>query len=65
MHRVIAELTWMVRLLEDSSVSPILPILIHFDNQLAIHIAKNLVFYEHTKHVELDCYFTATISFLA
>ncbi|XP_015163071.1 uncharacterized protein [Solanum tuberosum] len=57
MCRVVAEITWLVRLLSDLTVSPSLPIPLHSDSQAAIHIAKNLVFHERTKHVELDCHF--------
>jgi len=57
MRRVVAELTWLVRLLFDLSLPPTLPISLHSDSQAAIHIAKNPIFHERTKHVDLDCHF--------
>lgn len=57
MRRVIAEITWLVRLLGDLSTPLALSILVHSDSQAAIHIATNPVFHKRTKHVELDCHF--------
>lgn len=57
MRRVVAELTWLNRLLHDLGVPPSFPITVHSDSQAAIHIAKNPIFHEHTKHVELDYHF--------
>jgi len=57
MRKVTAELTWLVRVLADLSVSPSLHVPLHSDSQSAIHIARNPVFHERTKYVELDCHF--------
>lgn len=57
MRQVVAELTWLVRLFADLSVPISLPAHLHSDSQAAIHIAKNPVFHERTKHVHLDCHF--------
>lgn len=53
-----AEVTWVVRLLEELGVQNLQPVTLHCDNQSALHIAKNPVFHERTKHIELDCHFT-------
>ncbi|WMV43120.1 hypothetical protein MTR67_036505, partial [Solanum verrucosum] len=45
MSRVVAKITWLVRLLSDLTVSPTLPVPLHSDSQTAIHIAKNPVFH--------------------
>nr|XP_016444257.1 PREDICTED: uncharacterized mitochondrial protein AtMg00810-like [Nicotiana tabacum] len=57
MCRVVADITWLVRLLSDLTVKPSLPVSLHSDSKAAIHIAKNPVFHERTKHVDLDCHF--------
>jgi len=57
MRRVVAELTWLVRLFDDLSVPISLPVTLHSDSLAVIHIAKNPVFPERTKHVEIDCHF--------
>lgn len=53
-----SEITWTVRLLAELGVHDLTPVTLHCDNQSAIHIAKNPVFHERTKHIEVDCHFT-------
>ncbi|KAJ0587500.1 putative RNA-directed DNA polymerase [Helianthus annuus] len=57
MRRVTAELAWLTRLLHEFQVPKVTPIPLKCDNQAAIYIAKNPVFHERTKHIELDCHF--------
>ncbi|KAL8154536.1 hypothetical protein AgCh_000052 [Apium graveolens] len=53
-----SEGTWVVRLLEELGVKDLKPVTLHCDNQSAIHIAKNPVHHERTKHIEIDVHFT-------
>lgn len=57
LRRVTAELAWLTRVLSELNVPNITPVPVKCDNQAAIHIAKNPVFHERTKHIELDCHF--------
>ncbi|CAM8955334.1 unnamed protein product [Rhodiola kirilowii] len=52
-----SEALWLVRLLSDMQVMVTIPIHVFCDSQAAIHIARNPVFHERTKHVEIDCHF--------
>jgi len=56
-RQVVGELVWLERLLDELSVKCPLPIQVFCDSQEAVHIAKNPVFHERTKHIEIDCHF--------
>lgn len=58
MANAASEITWVVRLLKDIGVDKLEPVTLHCDSQSAIYIAKNPVFYDRTKHIEIDCHFT-------
>lgn len=50
------ELSWLRYLLEDLPVKHLQPARLLCDNQAALHIAANPVYYEHTKHIEIGCH---------
>jgi hypothetical protein len=52
-----SELVWIKQLLEDLGIKIESPMKMHYDNQVARHIASNPVFHERTKHIEVDCHF--------
>lgn len=56
-RKVVGELVWLERLLHELGEAPSLPISVFCDCQAAIHIAKNSVFHERTKRIEVDCHF--------
>ncbi|XP_074327310.1 uncharacterized protein LOC141665234 [Apium graveolens] len=53
-----SEVVWTVKLLEELGVQGLQPVQLNCDNQSALHIARNPVFHERTKHIEIDCHFT-------
>ncbi|GAB2297349.1 hypothetical protein Dimus_038467 [Dionaea muscipula] len=57
MHRIVAELTWLTRLLPEMGVPSVTLVPLHCDSQVVIHIAHNLVFHKRTKHIDLDYHF--------
>lgn len=57
MATTVSEILWMKWLLNELDVKQSGPTPLFCDNQAARHIAKNPVFHERTKHVEMDCYF--------
>ncbi|XP_060178798.1 uncharacterized mitochondrial protein AtMg00810-like [Lycium barbarum] len=60
MSKVVAELVWLVRLLADFGFCLSSSVPVFCDNLAALHIAKNPVFHERTKHIEVDCHFIRT-----
>ncbi|XP_070003380.1 uncharacterized protein [Nicotiana sylvestris] len=57
LRQVVAEVSWLLRLLADFGVSITHPVPIFCDNQATLHIAKNPMFHERTKHIEIDCHY--------
>ena len=57
MRCVVVKLSWLSRLLHELAISSITLIPVRCDNQVAIYIAKNPVFHERTKLIELDYHF--------
>ena len=58
MAQAASEVTWLVRPLEELGISNLTPVQLHCDNHSSLHIVRNLVFHERTKHIEIDCHFT-------
>ena len=57
MAQGICEGIWLNRLLEELRVPLKHPMVLYYDNQAAISIAKNPVHHDRTKHVEIDRHF--------
>ena len=51
------ELIWLKHLLRELRFGKDEQMKLICDNQTALHIASNLVFYERIKHIEVDCHF--------
>ena len=52
-----SEVSWIQQLLRDFQVQVASPALIFCDNQSAIQLARNSVYHERMKHIEIDCHF--------
>ncbi|GMI85455.1 cysteine-rich RLK (RECEPTOR-like protein kinase) 8 [Hibiscus trionum] len=50
------ELVWLASLLSFFNIS-VSHMFLYCDNQDAIHLASNQVFYERTKHIKVSCHF--------
>lgn len=61
LKKVVGELVWLSRLLVELNVPYSKPISVFCDSQSALHIAKNSVFHELTKHIEVDCHYVRDI----
>ena len=52
-----SEILWLQWLLKDLGVSTSSTTPLYCDNQSAIHIVHNEIFYERTKHIKINCHF--------
>ena len=57
MATICCEIVWLISLLRGLTLCNLTPVSLHCDNKASLHIANNPVFYERTKHIELDCHY--------
>ncbi|PHT39225.1 ATP-dependent DNA helicase 2 subunit KU70 [Capsicum baccatum] len=55
--KVVAEVSWLIYLLADFGVciSHLIPV--YCESHASLHITRNFVFHERTKHIEIDCHY--------
>ncbi|KAF3652341.1 putative pentatricopeptide repeat-containing protein-like isoform X1 [Capsicum annuum] len=53
----VAEIVWIAGLFKELDMSLSLPVSLFCDSKAAIQIVANPVFYERTKHIDIDCHF--------
>lgn len=53
----ISKVVWINGLLNELRLSIIEPTILHCDNKGVIQIARNSMFHERTKHIEINCHF--------
>ncbi|XP_059301794.1 secreted RxLR effector protein 161-like [Lycium ferocissimum] len=51
------ELIWFRQVLQELKMREVEPMKLICDDQVALHSASNVVFYERMKHIEIDCHF--------
>jgi len=51
------ELVWLKQLLQELQFGDVTQMTLVCNNQVALHISSNPVFYERTKHIEINCHF--------
>jgi hypothetical protein len=56
MANTTCELKWIKSVLSSLGIIHSKPIQLYGDSQAALHIAKNPVFHERTKHIDVDCH---------
>ncbi|KAL0298754.1 UNVERIFIED_CONTAM: Retrovirus-related Pol polyprotein from transposon RE2 [Sesamum radiatum] len=56
MATTVCELLWITYILKDFQVPLTTPVPFWCDNQVPFHITANPVFYERTKHLDIDCH---------
>lgn len=57
LRKVVAEVSWLIRLLSDFGVCISHPVPVYCDSQAALHVARNPVFHERTKHIKINCHY--------
>ncbi|XP_074266995.1 uncharacterized protein LOC141590293 [Silene latifolia] len=61
MAKLASELVWIKSFMASLGVFHTQPMKVFCDNQAAIHIARNPVFHDRTKHIEIDCHFCTSV----
>lgn len=51
------QLKWLKGVLSSLGALHTQPMRLYCESQVALHIARNPVFHEWTKHIEVDCHF--------
>ena len=57
MAHIACDLKWIKNLLQELHMTFNEPLTMFCDNQAATHIAKNPLYHERTKYIEVDCHF--------